>query len=75
MSAIKGLTITLTRDIDEDYIGHLVNAIQMHKGVLKVEPIEADNSIEFNRVSNAGRKVVFDLAREFDKRLESKLNE
>lgn len=46
---LKGFTITLEQDFREDDIERLKNALEMHKGVLHVEPVLVTAEDHFNR--------------------------
>lgn len=49
---IKGFTVTLERDFNEDDVKVIMQAIQMIKGIAKVEPslVKSDDVFNRNRI-------------------------
>ena len=56
---LKGFTITLEQDFREDDMERLKNALEMHKGVLHVEPVLVTSEDHINRT-----KIRMDLIQE-----------
>lgn len=48
--SFKGLTVTFGRDIREDDVEHIINAIKMIKGVIDVIPSVATGEDIMNRI-------------------------
>ncbi len=61
MTRIKGFAVTLDQDYRDDDSEGIRHALEMAKGVLSVEPIEAGISDQMNRTrirSELGQKIL-----------------
>lgn len=60
---IKGFQVALDMNYREDDVEFIVNAIKMIKGVISVDPIEAEFSdyVEIVRVKQEMREKLYDL--------------
>lgn len=65
---IQGFVVSLDKEIREDDIEYIVNAIRMIKHVESVEPIKADPYYDVMemRINAAVRTELYTIARDFD---------
>lgn len=60
---LKGITVVFKDDMREDDAEHIINAVLMIKGVLKVTTLklDADDYINRERIKSEMRKKLFDV--------------